>query len=235
MDEGRKYKTQTEWVVQSLREAILRGEIQPGEKLRQEEIAQQLGTSPTPVREAFRQLEAEGLVVHLPHRGVKVAEFSIKDAEEVYWIRSTLEGLAARLAVERSQPADLQKLTEKLENVQRGMQDHLEEEDYEALTDLHDDFHMRLYEAANSQRLLQLIIPLRALFPRDTFWVIPGRAGRSMEEHRAILEALRARDAELTGRLVSQHIEAAMRSLLDYLKQAEPIASLSKEVMTGDP
>lgn len=233
MDEGRKYKTQTEWVVQALREAILSGEIRPGERLRQEEVAQQLGTSPTPVREAFRQLEVEGLVVHLPHKGVRVTELSVEDIQEVYLIRSTLESLAARLAVTRSTPDALDKLAEKLESLQRSMEDCLRAKKHKELTRLHDDFHMAVYEAANSQRLCQIITTLRTLFPRNTLWTIPQRDKRSMEEHRQILQAIRDKDADQTGRLTSKHVEGAMHSLVNYLRQAGHSPSGSDDVIAN--
>jgi len=228
----RKYKTQTEWVVQTLREAILSGKMKPGQKLRQEELAQQLDISPTPVREAFRQLEAEGLVVHLPHKGVRVTDVSAESVEEIYLIRSALESLAARLAVMRSQSADLNKLIQKLEGLQRSMEECLEKKNYQELVNLHEEFHMSLYEMSGSQRLRRLITSLRSLFPRISLWAIPERAARSMEEHKEILEAIRNRQAERTERLVSEHIERTMHFVVEYLRGVRQNPSLADEVMS---
>ncbi len=221
MDKRRRFKTQTEWVVQTLREAILSGEIKPGKKLRQEELAQLLGTSPTPVREAFRRLQAEGLIVHQPHKGVWAAKLTLEDIEEIYLIRSALEGLAARLAVTRLLPDELDELLERLNGLQQAMEERLAAGDHEQLAELHDEFHMAIYEAARAPRLIEMITPLRTLVPRYRSWVIPGRDASSMQEHREIVEAMRRRDAELTGQLVSQHIQQAMRGVLEYVQEAQ--------------
>src|SRR5262245_9077955 len=92
-------RTKKDKVVESIREAVLSGELQPGERLEQDKLAERFSVSPTPVREALRQLEAEGIVDYNPHRGVRVAEVSLSDVREIYLIRGTLEALATRLAV----------------------------------------------------------------------------------------------------------------------------------------
>jgi DNA-binding GntR family transcriptional regulator len=234
LNEDRKYQTQTDWAVQVLRDAILKGEIKPGEKLRQENLAQQLGISPTPIREAFRRLEVEGLLVHSAHKGVRVVEFTVKDAEEVCLIRSALEGLAARLAVTNIEAEDLENLVEKLEKLQDEMDECLQNGLHERLAKLHDEFHMSIYTFAHSQRLLQLITFFRSNYPQDTLWVIPGRAEESMDEHRMILEAVRKGDGELTEKLVRQHLECAMVALLDHLDNSEPDSFLLGDVKDSE-
>jgi DNA-binding GntR family transcriptional regulator len=221
LSEERKFKTQTDWVVQILRDAILKGEIKPGEKLRQENLAQQLGISPTPIREAFRRLEVEGLLVHSAHKGVRVVEFTIKDAEEVCLIRSALESLAARLAITSSNREELGELVGKLEKLQEEMEECLQKEDFEQLADLHDDFHMSLYGLAQAPRLQQLISIFRLNYPHDTLWIIPGRAAESLLEHRKIVEAVREGDAGLTEQLVQQHLESAMKALVEHLQSSK--------------
>jgi len=234
LSEERKYKTQTDWVVQILRDAILKGEIKPGEKLRQENLAQQLGISPTPIREAFRRLEVEGLLIHHAHRGVRVVEFSMKDAEEVCLIRSALEGLAARLAVTNIAEGELGDLVEKLEQLQAEMEKCLQDGRYERLAELHDDFHMSIYSFADSSRLQQLITFFRSNYPQDTLWVIPGRAEESMQEHRAILDAVRKKDGKLAEKLVRLHLECAMSALMEHLDNSEPDSLLLGNVEEGE-
>jgi DNA-binding GntR family transcriptional regulator len=229
LSEERKYKTQTDWAVQILRDAILKGEIKPGEKLRQETLAQQLGISPTPIREAFRRLEVEGLLVHSAHKGVRVVEFTIKDAEEVSLIRSALESLAARLAITNSEKGELGELVGKLEKLQEEMEACLQNEQFERLADLHDEFHMSLYSLANSPRLQQLISIFRLNYPHDTLWIIPGRAAESLREHRKIVEAVREGEAGLTEQLVQQHLESAISALVEHLQSSQ-----SGEIMWGE-
>ncbi|MFU8772928.1 MAG: GntR family transcriptional regulator, partial [Anaerolineales bacterium] len=193
----------------------------PGEKLRQENLAQQFGISPTPIREAFRRLEVEGLLVHSAHKGVRVVEFNIQDAKEVCLIRSALEGLAARLAVTSAEAEELARLAEKLEKIHAEMQECLQNEQYDRLADLHDDFHMSLYTLANSPRLQQLITIFRSNYPQDTLWIIPDRAAESLQEHWVIIEAVRRGDEQLTEKLVRQHLESAMMALVEHLKSSD--------------
>lgn len=226
MSEERKHKTQTDWVVQILRDAIIKGEMKPGEKLRQEGLAQNLGISPTPIREAFRRLEVEGLLVHLPHKGVRVVEFSIEDAEEVCLIRSVLEGLATRLAVQGLNADARDSLADRLASLQDEMEACLGEGNHERLAELHEEYHMSLYNAANSPRLLQLITIFRLNYPQDTLWVIPGRAEDSMHEHRDLLDSVREGDAQLAETLVRMHLERSMIALVDHLRNSKTNSDL---------
>lgn len=110
MDTTSKYVTKKDWAVEALRKAIITGEYWPGQRVRQDEVAERLSISLTPVREAFSQLEVEGIITRAPHKGARVAQVSTERAREIYRIRSVLEGLAIELAVPNVPKSDLARL-----------------------------------------------------------------------------------------------------------------------------
>lgn len=190
---------------QALREAILTGRLEPGTRLVEREIARQLGVSRTPVREAIRKLELEGLVEHQPRRGVVVARMSTREAFEVYSIRAVLEGLAARLAAEHINQVQLRRLNEIVDAMERAC----EEDDNERLQELHQEFNETVWSAAESPRLHQMINNLADYivgFTRVGYGV-PGRVRAATREHRELVEALARGDGEKAEKLARQHIE----------------------------
>lgn len=190
---------------QALREAILTGRLEPGTRLVERKIARQLGVSRTPVREAIRKLELEGLVEHQPRRGVVVARMSSREAFEVYSIRAVLEGLAARLAAEHINPVQLRKLNDIVGAMERAC----ENEDQEGLQELHLEFNEIIWNAAESPRLHQMINNLVDYIVGFTKlgYSVPGRVRAATREHRELLEALSRGDGEKAERLARQHIE----------------------------
>lgn len=199
------YQPVRQEVYNALREAILTGRLQAGTRLVEREIARQLGVSRTPVREAIRKLELEGLVQQVPRRGVVVAQMSARDALEVYTIRAVLEGLAARLAAERISPSKLKRLNELVEAMEKAC----EHNDEEALQTLHMEFNAIIYEAAESPRLHQLISNLADYIVGFTKvgYSVPGRMRAATCEHRALVEALGKGDSRLAEEIARQHIE----------------------------
>ncbi|PRR73617.1 GntR family transcriptional regulator [Neomoorella humiferrea] len=189
----------------ALREAILTGRLEPGTRLVERKIAKQLGVSRTPVREAIRKLELEGLVEHLPRRGVVVARMSVREAWEVYSIRAVLEGLAARLAAERINPMQLKKLNELVSAMEKAC----DEEDYVKLQELHLEFNSIICKAAESPRLHQMIDNLVDYIVGFTKigYSVPGRTRAATREHRELLEALMNGDGEKAEKIARQHIE----------------------------
>lgn len=218
-----KYKTKIEAVLDVLREAIQNGDIRPGQRIRQDDIAERLGISPTPVREALRRLEAEGLLIYVPHKGVRVAELSVDDARDIYMVRSLVEGFAAQLAIPNLAAEDIQQLVE----LQGLMEQSLAKGELERLTGVNDQWHSLICKAARSRRLQEIITRLWGLFPWDTFWVIHDRAQHSVEEHRRLLQAIQRRDAEKAERLMRQHIRSAGDSVLGYLQGRVPAGALA--------
>jgi DNA-binding GntR family transcriptional regulator len=207
-----EYVTKLDLVEQVLRELIASGEIQPGERLRQSELAERVGTSQTPVREALRRLEADGLIVSRPHQGVRVAEVIPEEMAELYLIRARLEGLAVEHAVPNVTQQELKKLI--------TLQDHLEAArasgNAKPLRKLNYDFHTRLYRLSNLARLNKIIDSLWPLFPWDTMLAIPGRVDSSAREHRAILDAVVRVDTKAAREAMEGHIESGAEAFLRF-------------------
>lgn len=207
------FRTKQDLVIQFLKEAVLRGDLKPGERLRQDEIAKALGLSQTPVREALLQLSAQGLVVRDPHRGAHVARIDLADLEQLYGVRSLLESEAARLGATRLGAAG----TRTLRELVRRMQGALRDGDLAALREADEAFHMTLYRAAGNDRLAQLIEQMWSSFPRYLLWLLPERPKASVKEHAAILKAVVAGDGERAARAVATHLQGALESLRRYL------------------
>ncbi len=216
---GSSNRTKKDQVVEGIREAVLSGELQPGEKLEQDKLAQRYSVSPTPVREALRQLEAEGILDYNPHRGVRVAEVNLRDVREIYLIRGTLEALATRMAVPYLHSAHLQRLEALLDQMEEVIaQGHLKK-----LRKLNYEFHMIIYRAPDLPQLLYIIRNLWTKFPWDTLNVIPGRALMSVQEHRKLIAAIKEGNARLAAQLMQEHIENGAATLTEYLHNTNRI------------
>lgn len=210
-----EFRSKNQLVESMLREAIAKGEILPGERLLQEELAKKLGISATPIREALRRLEALGIVTHETNKGVRVAEIRPEDAAEVYLIRSALEALAVEQATPKLQPADL----DEMERIQAQIEEHTNRGELHLLRGLNMDFHFIVYRASGMKRLENMIELLWTMYPWDTLYVIEGRAQGSSEEHRAILKALRERDPRAGAEAMKYHVQAGCRAVLDHIAQ----------------
>lgn len=206
-------KTKKDQVVENIREAILSGEIESGERLHQEVLAQRFNTSSTPIREALRQLEAEGILEHIPYKGVQVAEVKLEDVKEIYMIRAALEALATQVAVPSLNGVYIQRL----EDLQARMDEHIAKAEFHTLRKLNFEFHILIYQSAGMPQLLQIIKSLWTKFPWDTLHVLPGRAPKSAEEHRLIISAIRDENVKLAGQRIREHIEHGAVALADYM------------------
>lgn len=206
------YKPLRELVFEAIREAIIEGTLEPGERLMEAQLAEDLGVSRTPVREAIRQLELAGLVVMIPRRGAYVADISLKDVADVFEIRGALEALAASLAADRATDEEIQQLQSLLVEIERSV----EARDVDLLVELDTRFHDQLYKFSRNERLGQLLSTLREQIQRFRMQTLsnPARMRVALEEHRALVEALAARDAEAAARFAAQHIESAENSLM---------------------
>lgn len=196
------FLTKAGYAAQELRAAIRRGDFRPGERLDIERVAEQFGMSATPVREALRQLSAEGLLVAEPHRGIRVVEFSEQEVDELFLIRSEVESLATRLGVPRLSSddiAELERLTERQQEAQSRS-------DASAVFELSQAWHLVIYRAAcGSPHLVDFIMRLWHAFP----WAgatVPGRDQRVVEDHTLILSSVKSRDPHLAADLVKRHI-----------------------------
>jgi DNA-binding GntR family transcriptional regulator len=206
--------TEVERAIRFIREAILRGDYSPGERLPQKELCNQLDVSPTPVREALRLLEAQGFLERFPYKGVYVAEVSPDESEEISVIRSALEGLATKMAVPKLTPDDIADL----EALVKQMDEAWRQTNVGRLRRINYRFHALIYEKSGSQRLSDMIVSLWPRFATDLLWLIPGRAERSLEQHHEILGAIRNGDAEMAADLMSDHILTAGTSIAEFLR-----------------
>lgn len=210
------YKPLREMVFESLREAIIQGRLKPGERLMEIQLAEEMGVSRTPVREAIRKLELEGFVVMVPRKGAYVADISVKDIADVFEVRAALEGLAAGLAAERI-------TTEELEELDRALTKTYEvsKHDLNAIVETDTNFHALIYRASRNERLVQIISNLADQIQRfrATSLAQPGRTKLAIEEHAKIVDAISDRNVELAQTLAREHIELAEQTLLNALQE----------------
>jgi len=209
-------------VADRLRSSILNGEIKPGEWLRQERLAQEYQVSQMPVREALKELTAEGLVEHVPYRGVRVIEFSPEDISDLYACRSFIEGLAARAAASAITREELAQLKE----LQAQMKATLQPQVLPEYTELNRRFHRLIFTASRRTYLTRTLNQLWDAFPsmlwgnfaRTAGQPVPQRDLADIEEHEAIIEALERRDGAAAEQRVRQHIEESGEHLLLALR-----------------
>ena len=203
---GRRiYLSKSNFIAALLRELIISGELRPGAQLRQRDLAERFGVSVTPVREALRWLESEGLVRYDAHKGSTVVEAEAGGTREKYQIRAVLEGLAAFLAAPKISDEDIAELesyNERLagENLSPG-----------EVNDINRTLHFRVYEMAGSPLLLALMRLLWQSFPQGPQVARPR--DESVAEHKQLIEALRDRDAVRAQAITQQHILGAIRYL----------------------
>lgn len=205
-------------VFQTLRQAILKGELKPGERLMEIQLAQKLGVSRTPVREAIRKLELEGLVLMIPRKGVEVAEITIKDLEDVLEVRAALEELAVCDACENITEEQILALKEAADNFQAA----LESDDLVKCAETDMAFHEIIYSATNNKRLLQILNNLREQMYRYRMEYLkePGTHKLLLKEHEAIYSALKKHDKAEAGGAIRIHIENQRRSIISSLRDA---------------
>ncbi len=211
------YKPLREIVFESLREAIIGAVLKPGERLMEIQLAEEMGVSRTPVREAIRKLELEGFVVMIPRKGAYVAGISLKDIADVFEIRSALEALAAGLAAERITEEEL----EQMERLLVRKAEIIEANDIDSIVEVDTDFHAILFKASRNEKLIQILSNLREQIQRfrTTSLAVPGRMKEALEEHRKIVEALSERNVPLAGSLAAEHIENAENVMLEALRK----------------
>ena len=180
-------------VFQEIREDILKGKFKENEELREATLGKELGVSRTPVREALRQLELEGLVHIIPNKGAYVTGITEKDVHDIYMTRSMLEGLCARWAAEHISEEQIQEMEEVLLLTEY----HLDRGNAEQLAELDGKFHEVLYDASQSRILRHILSDFHKYVQvaRKRSVKKEDRAKKSLEEHREILNALRTGDA----------------------------------------
>lgn len=232
IDSGPRATTLVDEVAFSIEKAILEGEHLPGAELRQEDLCAALGVSRTPVREAMRRLEAQGLIVVRPNRGAFVRRMARDEVVDLYRVRAELEGWACELACERITDevlADLDDAQLLLEHASGGLLDMLGREHgtaretrlHERLREANDRFHLVLHGASGSPLLGKLIVQTWSSFPKDYVWRTVAREEEALAlnttQHRAIIEALSDRDAGAAREAMRSHVEDSGRLIVRHL------------------
>ncbi len=211
------YKPLREIVFETMREAIIKGQLKPAERLMEVQLAEEMGVSRTPVREAIRKLELEGFVVMVPRKGAYVAGISTRDITEVFEIRAALESVASGLAAERITEEEL----EELERLLVIVAECTKTGDVDKVIRVDTDFHDCLYKASRNNRLVQIISNLREQIQRarKISLASPGRLKDTLKEHKKIVEAISERNVQLAHDLALEHIENAENSMLEAMEK----------------
>lgn len=220
-----QHRTKHRAVFEHLRAQIMSGALPPGARLTIRELAAQLGVSEIPVREALKQLEMEGLIRTTPYTGVQVSRLGRAEMREIAEIREALEPHAARLAAGRMEAADLRRLADCIEEMERAVADG----DAEEYGRLNRAFHEIIYAACGNRRLYEMIFSLWDNVTRNqaVFSRIEGHRERSLQEHRIIYEALKLGNPELAFQAMTVHRRNAATSVrklaetFDRLGEAE--------------
>ncbi|WP_409271346.1 GntR family transcriptional regulator [Pseudomonas sp. KCJK9111] len=207
-------ETLSEHVFRRIQAAIVRGDIAPGSKISEPELARTYGISRGPLREAIHRLEGQRLLVRVPHVGARVVSLSHAELIELYEIRESLEGMACRLAAQRMGRADIDELRQVLETHERdaafqaGVGYYQQEGDY--------DFHYRIIQGSGNQTLVKMLCgelyQLVRMY-RIQFSATPNRPRQAFAEHHRILDAIAEGDGELAELLMRRHIAASKRNI----------------------
>lgn len=206
-------------VFQTLRKAILTGELEPGERLMETQLGEKLGVSRTPIREAIRKLELEGLVVMVPRKGAQVAQFTEKDIQDVLEVRAALEALAARLACKRMDDRSFLRLQLIIAEYDYASKD----KDIEVMIEKDVEFHETIFKATQNEKLNQFFSNMREQVDRYRIAYLKNAEQNNnvQGEHLALLEALKARDEDKASALATKHIQIQCDSIMKIIKNKE--------------
>lgn len=209
---GDKYSLRGK-VYDQIREDILNGVYKEHEELKEATLGERLDVSRTPVREALRQLELEGLVEIIPNKGARVTGITGKDIEDIFQIRYLLEGLSARWATEHVTDAQLEKMEETLYLTEF----HMNKGNFAQVHQLDSQFHELMYEASGSKLLNRILSDFHMYVTRirKTSLASGQRSQNSTEQHRAILEAIKAKDADLAEKCAHEHVTSSSKISLE--------------------
>lgn len=203
-------------VFNTLRQAILKGELKPGERLMEIALAERLGVSRTPIREAMRKLELEGLVVMIPRRGAQVANITEKDLNDVLEVRIALENMAIEKACKRMTEEELDKLWQ----AAREFEHTMAEGNLVRLAEADVVFHEIIYQASDNCRLIQVLNNLREQIYRYRVEYLKEEETRNVlvKEHEELYNAVKARDVERAQEISFEHIENQRKAIIETIK-----------------
>lgn len=203
-------------VFNTLRDAILKGDFAPGERLMEKQLAERLGVSRTPIREAIRKLELEGLVMMMPRKGAEVASVTGKDISDVLEVRATLEALAVKLACKKMSEQDFEELV----TVNEAFKKAAMEKDVKTLIEKDIEFHDVIFHSSNNDKLIQIINNLREQIYRFRVEYIYKMKSYDnlVSEHDEIVSAMKERRGNEASQIAHRHIENQEISVLEYFK-----------------
>lgn len=206
-----------EVVFRTLRKAILRGDLKPDERLMEIKLADRLGVSRTPIREAIRMLQHEGLVINTPRKGAQVAKITAKDLKDVLEVRGGLEDLAVRLASKRINKKQMAELVAASERFREAVST----EQLIELAETDEAFHALIYEATGNDRLVQMLNNIKDQMYRYRVEYLKDEESRELliEEHTMICHTLEARDEKAAAEIMRMHIERQERHIRQKLKE----------------
>lgn len=210
------YKPLREVIFNTIREAIIVGELKPGERLMEVQLAEKMGVSRTPVREAIRKLELEGLVSMIPRKGAHVADLSKKDIMDVLELRASLDGLATVLAAERITPEELKEL----KHVLSQFAAYMEKDNVQGLIKKDVEFHEIIYKSSRNEKLIQIANNLREQIHRFRVIYLKdySRPKELVKEHSDIFNAIESRDLEKARLSSENHIRLQETTILKAIR-----------------
>lgn len=212
-----KVESIVDYAKRHLESWIITGRFRPGQRIKEEEVAAQLGVSRPPIREAFKVLEAEGLVTRRPRRGVFVTEITPQDIWEIYTLKTALYGLATELAMERMDKRTLMRLERTLERMESCIKKR--PPDVQRYQDLHEAFHRIIMEVTGHQRLLRIVSSLHNQVKRYSYRSLGygDHLQESYDYHRRIYEAFRQGDRQRAEELTREHILRGLEILQEMV------------------
>lgn len=203
-------------VFNTLRQAILRGELKPGERLMEIQLANKLGVSRTPIREAIRKLELEGLVLMIPRKGAEVAEITEKSLRDVLEVRRALEELAVQLVCEKITEEEI----EELKAAAREFENVLKDGDITKIAEADVRFHDVIYMVTDNQKLIQLLNNLREQMYRFRVEYLKREEVRPqlLAEHEEIIATIERREKDTATKVVCEHIDNQVEAVIDIIR-----------------
>lgn len=211
LDQKKENRSLTSIIFEKIREDVLNGRYEPGEKIVEAKLAEELGVSRTPVREALKQLELDGLVENIPNRGVIVKGISDQDIDDIYTIRMAIEGIAAKWSVERMDQSELQNL----QDIYELMEFYTFKKDVDKIFELNTRFHETIYQATKSRYLEHVLKDFQIFIKssRNESLKSEGRMEQSLEEHRKIVEAFANKNVEDAVEQIVNHVDNSRKNV----------------------
>ena len=210
--------TLRERIADEIRDSIIKGDLRPGERISEPELAVRFGISRTPVREALRQLDSEGFLTVTPRKGARVTQLTERDVNEYYDLKSLLEGFAASTAALKISEEDL----ERMDALNERMEHYYEIGDYVKIVKVHKEFHDMIIEATENEQLKQVLNFMNSKFQRFTIQIaLSGKNQEAFRQHRQIVDAMRARDLESAKRLVKANAMLGKELMIQEVQSEE--------------